>query len=769
MLLLTSIGILLLVAAIAPLLVRVFRSASGWVLALVPLSLFAGGIGTLQMLSGTEAILEQWTWVPSLGIALSFRLDGLSLLFSLLITGIGGMIVIYSGGYLRGTPKLGRFYAYLFLFMAAMLGLVLADNLIGLFVFWELTSISSYLLIGFYNEKDESRRSALQALLVTGAGGLALLAGIILIGTIAGSYEISYLLSNATDVRQSPLYPAALLLMLVGAFTKSAQVPFHFWLPGAMAAPAPVSAYLHSATMVKAGVYLLARLAPVMGCCGEWHYLVMLAGSVTMFVGAVMAVVQTDLKRLLAYSTVSALGTLVLLLGIGTELSVKAAMVFLLVHSLYKGALFMIAGTIEQKTGSRDVRQLGGLLKILPLTGAAALLAALSMTGFPPLLGFISKELMYEAQMQAPAAAPLILVLGVIANALTITVAIIVGIRPFLFARDRRPAELRIPAPAMWIGPLLMGLGGLLFGLFPGLISNILIEPAVQAVRAEQVDVDLKLWHGINPVFLLSMVTVALGLVFFFFRRKGRSLVAQLRLPGGVTPSGMYQSAVDALPGVSAAVTRVVQSGNLRGYLMIVILAFLVLVLRALLAVPEWPAMPSLAGVTFHEYGIVLLILAATVMVLVVRARIAAIAGLGVVGLGIALLFIMYSAPDLAITQILIETLTVVIFVLAVSRLPRLRKRSPVRTRMRDALIAVMAGLAVTLLSLLAVGVQLFPKISRYYADHSLSDAFGRNVVNVILVDFRALDTLGEVTVLAVAAIGVFALLKLRLNGREKV
>ncbi|MBR9974797.1 MAG: putative monovalent cation/H+ antiporter subunit A [Bacteroidetes bacterium] len=759
---LTIILLLFAVAAAAPVVVRFTRDWSGWLLALFPAGLFVWGITRLPDVAAAP-LLERVAWIPSLGVSLSFRFDGLSALFFLLITGIGALVVIYAGGYLKGAPRLGRFHAFLFLFMAAMLGLVLSDNLIALFVFWELTSITSFLLIGYNHESVESRRSALQALLVTGAGGLALLAGLILIAAAAGgTFEFSELLQRAEQVHASPLYTPALFLVLLGAFTKSAQAPFHFWLPGAMAAPAPVSAYLHSATMVKAGVYLLARMTPLLGGSAEWHYLVTFAGAATMLVGALMAFAQTDLKRLLAYSTVSALGMLVLLIGIGTDLAAKAMLVFLVVHSLYKGALFMVAGSVDHEAGTRDVRRLGGLLRVLPFTGAAAILAALSMTGFPPLLGFIGKELMYEAKLQAPAAALLLLASGVLANAANIAVALIVGIRPFLAARERRPAGVHEGGIAFWIGPLLMGSMGLLFGLFPDVLGEVLIEPAAAAVRATQLDVDLALWHGVNLVFLLSVFTVVLGVLLFALRRLARRFAGRVRWPALLTPTGLYHGAVGSLPGAAAATTRLMQNGSLRSYLVTVIVAVLILLARALLSLPAFPVEWTLEGVALYEYGLVLLIIAATVLVLVARTRLVAVAGLGVIGFGVSLIFIFYSAPDLAITQILVETLTVIIFVLVVARLPQLRKRSSFFTRLRDGTIALASGAVVTALALLAAEVQFRPSISGFFAENSLAQGFGRNVVNVILVDFRALDTLGEITVIAVAAFGVYALLKLR-------
>lgn len=764
-----SIALLLLAALFAPLLARAGRTASGWVLASLPAGLFVAYISLAGGVADGEALSWTRPWMPSLDLALAFRLDGLSLLFSLLITGIGALIIVYAGGYVDDARKKGRLFSFLFLFMAAMLGLVLADNLLLLFIFWEMTSVASFLLIGYYNEKEEARRSALQALLVTGLGGLALLAGFILLSSAGGTASISTLLSEGAHVTDADLYLPILLLVLLGAFTKSAQVPFHFWLPGAMAAPAPVSAYLHSATMVKAGVYLLARLTPVLGGTGEWHYLLTLAGGATMVVGALLAGPQTDLKRLLAYSTVSALGMLVMLLGIGTDLAAKAAMVFLVVHSLYKGALFMVAGAVDKVTGSRDVRTLRGLQRVMPVTAAAAMLAALSMTGFPPLLGFIGKELMYEAKMQAPAASDFLLVAGVLANAVNIAVALIAGIWPFTGSRDQAPRAVARSVPALWTGALVLGAGGLLLGLFPALMGNALIEPAARSIRAGHVDVALALWHGINPVFLLSVLTVILGVLLFRLRTSMRRVAARLRFPGVLLPSQLYGAFVDALPAAAARLTARVQTGYLRSYLFVILTVFVLLAFAAFFSLEAWPTLPEIGAVSPEAVVIVLLIITATIAVLTSRTRLVAVTALGVVGLGIALLYVLYSAPDLAITQILVETLTVVIFLFVIRHLPRFGEKSAKRTQLRDAVIAILSGAMMTLFALKASGLQLDSAISSFFAENSLVAAYGRNVVNVILVDFRAMDTLGEVTVLAVAAIGVYAMMKMRTGKKETV
>ncbi|MDZ7291321.1 MAG: putative monovalent cation/H+ antiporter subunit A [candidate division KSB1 bacterium] len=736
--------------------------ATGWVLALVPFGLVAYFSLFIAPVAAGRIFTFSSPWIPRLGINLSFHLDGLSLLFALLISGIGALVTIYGSGYLAGHPQIKRFYIYLLLFMISMLGLVLSNNLITLFMFWELTSISSYLLIGFSHERTESRSAALQALLITGLGGLALLAGLLLLGFAGSSLEISTLLTRGDHVRQHALYLPILVLVLAGALTKSAQVPFHFWLPGAMEAPAPVSAYLHSATMVKAGVYLLARLNPLLGGTEAWHYIITTFGAVTMLVGALLALPQTDLKRLLAYSTVSALGTLMMLLGLNTSLATKAAVVFLLVHSLYKGALFMIAGAIDHETGTREVDALSGLIKIMPITAVAAGLAALSMSGFPPLLGFISKELLYEAKLQAPTAALLITMAGVLANVINVAVATTVGIRPFVGEKGKTPRKAHEAPLSLWLGPMLMASLGLLLGLFPDLVSKPLIAPAVNAVRAEETVIKLKLWHGVNPVFMLSLATVITGVIVFFIRGFFRRIASQPRFLKKWTPSRLYEHGLNGLLAVARAQTRLLQNGSQRYHLITIFLFATGLILYQLVSYGGLPKSLDFSDIKFYEAALGILILLATLAAIVTTSRLAAAVALGVVGYGIAMIFILFGAPDLAVTQFLVETLMVILFVLVIYHLPPFGKMSPHRSRLRDAVLSLGAGGVLTALVLQAGHLQLSPTISNYFAENSLPLGKGRNIVNVILVDFRSLDTLGEITVLSVAALGVYALLKLR-------
>ncbi len=744
------------------------QPATGWFLALLPASVMVYLLGFTGQVAAGESVRFSFNWAPSLAVNFSFFVDGLSLLFALLITGIGAVILIYASGYLAGHVLLGRFYFYILLFMAAMLGVVLADNLITLFVFWELTSLSSYLLIGFDHHREEARTAALQALLVTGGGGLALLAGLLLLGNIAGSFELSELLLRGDLVRGHALYLPLLLLVLAGAFTKSAQVPFHFWLPSAMEAPAPVSAYLHSATMVKAGIYLLARLSPVLGGTEAWHYLVTLAGAVTMLGGAILAFPQTDLKRVLAYTTVSTLGALTLLLGLNTALAAKAAMVFLVVHSLYKGALFMIAGAADHEAGTRDLRELSGLRRYMPLTTLAATLAALSMAGLPPMLGFIGKELLYEAKLEAPRAALWITSAGVLANVLMVAIAALVLLRPFFGRKITMPHTPHEAPVSLWFGPVMLAILSLAIGLAPETAARYFISTAVSAVRAEPTEVKLALWHGFNPVLALSVLTVVCGALVYLARRILLRVTHPLTMLARVGPQQWYEWFLQGLNRLAQWQTRLLQSGYLRSYLLMIIITTIGLAGYALTSRTAMPLLPSLPRAQFYEWIIAGVMLAAAVAVVRSTSRLAAVAALGVIGFSIALLFVLYGAPDLAMTQFAIETLSVIIFVLVLYKLPRFASFSRAGARLRDALVALTAGGLMTLLVLAVTAAPLRSRLTPFFAENSVAAANGRNIVNVILVDFRGMDTLGEITVLAVAAIGVYALLKLRLEGKKE-
>jgi multicomponent Na+:H+ antiporter subunit A len=670
-------------------------------------------------------------------------------------------VVIYSAVYLAGHPYLGRFYAYILMFMGSMLGLVLADNLITLFVFWELTSLSSYLLIGFDHDQETTRAAALQALLVTSGGGLALLAGFLLIGDIAGSMELSSLLRSGDVIRAHPLYAWVVLLVCVGAFTKSAQVPFHFWLPNAMVAPTPVSAYLHSATMVKAGVYLLARLTPILGGTETWMIALMTAGATTMIVGAFLALRQTDLKLILAYLTVSALGILVLFIGLGTSEAIVAAIVFLLGHALYKGALFLVVGIVDHETGTRNARELGGLRSAMPVTAIIAAFAALSLAALPPAFGFIGKELLLDAALGAEAGAGLLTLALLLASIVFVAAAGIVAIRPFFGKKSETSKRAHEAPPGLWLPPMLLACFGILFGIMPSLVDGPILRSAVQAISRKSVTVDLALWHGFNLPLALSVLSLACGAALYAARRHAHA-AARLQITSAWGPQQWYNHVLAGMNHVAQRQTRLLQSGYLRFYLLIIVAATVALAVVKLFSAIGSIDVTSDLDLRFYEWIVAGLIPAAALTAIMSRSRLGAVAALGVVGYSVGFIFVLFSAPDLAMTQFMVETLTVILFVLVFYHLPRFSAFSTQMELFRDAVTALAFGALITIIVSIGAGIQLYPKISDYFIENSLPLAHGRNVVNAILVDFRGFDTFGEITVLAVAAVGVYALLKQR-------
>jgi multicomponent Na+:H+ antiporter subunit A len=757
---LVTLLVIFATALVAPTLVRRLPAAAGWLLALVPAGIFAWYAWHIAGVAGGQEVREAFAWVPQLDAALTFRLDGLSLMFALLITGIGALIVIYAAEYLRKYDARPRFFAILFLFMGAMLGVVLADNVIALFVFWELTSFSSYLLIGFNHEVQRTRDRALQALLVTAVGGLGLLAGLVLLSLATGASNISDIAAGAVDVRTHPWYLGILALVAFGAFTKSAQFPFHFWLPNAMEAPTPVSAYLHSATMVKAGVYLLARLQPVLGGTDAWITLITPVGAVTAVLGAVLALRQTDLKLVLAYSTISALGTLTMSLGMSMPAATIAAMTFLLGHALYKGALFLTAGAIEHSTGTRDATELGGLRRLLPLTAAGALLAALSMAGAPFLFGFVGKELLYKAALGSTRADVWTAVV-VITGVLTVIAAGVAVVRPFLGRLRPTPSEPHEPRPALWLGVLTLGAGGTLLGVLPEPLAAPIVAPAVAAVIGHPEPVHLALWYGFDTALLLSALTLALGAAGYLSWDRLRALIARADPLIALGPERWYEADLANLQWFAGAQTRVIQNGRLRTYLLTIVLVLLFLPGAALLRAGQYPQL-QMPEAEFYEYVLVGIIAVAAIGAAIARSRVGALASVGVVGVGISVVFVLLGAPDLAMTQFLVDMLVVVVALLAMRLLPRIQpnERTPGWVRLRDAAISIGVGVMLATLLLAIIETPLDFTIPDFYTAASVPQGFGGNIVNVILVDFRALDTLGEITVLAVAAIGAHALVR---------
>ncbi len=750
-----------------PAIVKMPKKIFGWVIAALPLGIFIYFSTFYNTIIEGGVVSQTYRWIPSLDISLSFFLDGLSLTFVLIISFVGFVVFLYASSYMEGHKYIGRFYVYITIFMASMLGLVTSDNLMTMFVFWELTSISSYLLIGFNHDKERSRFSALQALLITGGGGLALLAGIIILANISGGWSISSLAGMNELITNNKLYPAAAILILIGAFTKSAQFPFHFWLPNAMEAPTPVSAYLHSATMVKAGIYLMARMNPSMGGTELWQDSMLFVGAATMLFTAVLAFKQTDLKKLLAYSTLSVLGTLTMLLGIGNDLAIKAFMIYLLAHALYKATLFLVAGTIDHETGTRDVNKLSGLKKLMPITAAVAVLASLSKMGIVPLVGFVGKETVYASALEFTRFGSLFIVLAVAANIFVVYITLAVGFRPFFGVQRETPKAAHEAPFRMWFGPLLLAVSGLILGIFSSIIINSLINFSELGVISEKLNIPVKLWHGFTLELVLSVITVALGVLLYLKREIFLRIVNNFSFTKFVKPSYYYEVLLNGTINFAKFQSKVLQNGYLRYYVMVILITTVGLAGFTLFSFKDFAETKISFEPTFAEIIIGLVMIGATFSAVRAKSRLAAIVSVGVVGYSVALIFIMYSAPDLAMTQFAIETLTVILFVLVIYKLPKFLPFSSTARRVRDFVIAGSGGLLMSLIALFIVSDPLTSELKNYFAENSLSLAKGKNIVNVILVDFRALDTMGEITVLAIAAVGVFALLKLR-KGKDE-
>jgi len=751
---------------LAPYLVRTGRAA-GAILAMLPSGLFIFLAGYIPQIAEGERVLFHHDWLPALGVSLTFCLDGLSLLFSLLITGIGAIVCLYSPSYFAGHPDLGKLASILYIFMASMLGLVLADDVIALFLFWELTSVSSYLLIGFDHGREAARKAALQALLVTGLGGLALLASVLLMQQLTGTFQISAMQDSPSLLTDSPLYAVILLLFLLGVATKSAQFPFHFWLPNAMEAPAPVSTYLHAATMVKAGIYLAARMSPILGDTQLWHTSLMSLGAATMLTGALLALLQTDLKRILAQSTVSALGILMMLVGIGSGDSLLACMVFLAAHGMYKATLFLAAGIIDHETGTRDVEDLGCLCRAMPVTCAATLLAACSSAGVPPFLGFMGKELLYQSTLSTSMTG-FLTASALLASISLVVVAGLVSLKPYFGKGVELPKSPHEPPVEMWLGPFFLAALGFGFGLAPGYLHRALIGPAVSASLGRMTEVQLPQWHLYDVKVLLSLTAFSLGGMLFWRWSFIRRRLSDLTFLARFTPGRLYEASLDGLESVASLQTRFLQSGRLHRYLLTVILTTV-----SLLAWSFEMDGVDIAGLKLwrwtdirtYEAVIAIIMVVATVVVVCASSRLVAVVALGVVGYGVALTFLVFSAPDLAMTQFSIETLSVILLVLVLFKLPKYQKISTNWERLRDGAAALAAGGIATLLVLLVTSADRMPRLVSFFAENSFLQAKGRNVVNVILVDFRGFDTLGEITVLAVAAVGVYALVNLKTEG----
>ena len=713
-----------------------------------------GPLATLVWLAGRWStvvdggvVTQRTSWVSGLDLELAFRLDGLALVLALLVAGIGTAVLAYAWHYFTDeSPHVGRLAGLLALFAGSMLGLVVADDLLALYTCWELTAITSYLLIGNTHTSAEARAGALHALVVTSAGGLAMLVGFVLVGQAAGTYQLSEILAEPPSGRGVSV---GLALVLLGVCTKSAQYPFSGWLPGAMAAPTPVSAYLHSATMVKAGVYLLARLAPVFAVLGWWRPVVLAIGIATMVGGGLRALRQTDLKLLLAHGTVSQLGLLVVLVGAGTPEATAAGATLLLAHGAFKAALFMVVGVLDRRAGTRDLRALPPLGPGWGAVKAVTVVSLASMAGVPLVLGFIAKESAYTALHDATFGGVPLALVGIVAGSmLTVAYSLRFG-RAVLRPAAPADAEAATAPGRGFVAPaVVLAALTLVLGVGPGLL-----DPLVGAVVP---GTHLALWHGVNLPLVLSAATLATGAALF----AGRDAVGRVLAVGERVPSSTdaYQALLRGLNTLADRVTGLVQSGSLPVYTGVILLTAAVLPGAALVLGTDEVEWPEALGVPAHA-AVLGLVVGAAIAAAAIRRRLSAALFLGVVGYGMAGLFVVQGAPDLALTQVAFETLSTVLFVLVLRHLPaRFEPRSSPRRKALRVGIASAVGASVFAFAIVAGTSRTAEPVSGEVVERALPDGGGRNVVNVVLVDFRGFDTLGEITVLASAAIGMVAL-----------
>ncbi len=750
------------IGAILPLLVS---TRPRWMITLSAASVTAISLALLLTLApqSLQGLVPSFhvDWLPALGLSFSFRLDGLSLLFAGLILGIGLLIVIYAHYYLSENDNSGRFFACLLLFMGSMLGIVTADNLILLWLFWELTSISSFLLIGYWFHQSNARRGARMALAITGAGGLALLAGILLIGNIAGSYQLDAVFAAAESIRAHSLYVPALLLVLLGAFTKSAQFPFQFWLPHAMAAPTPVSAYLHSATMVKAGIFLMARLYPVLGGTPEWFTIVTLTGLATMLFGAYFALFKTDLKGLLAFSTISHLGLITMLLGLGSAGALLAALFHILNHATFKAGLFMIAGIVDHETGSRDLRKLSGLRKFMPFTMVLAVITSASMAGIPLFNGFLSKEMLFVESYQQHLFGGLSWLVPVLVTAgAMLSVAYSIRFVHGVFfdkVAENLPKQPHEPPLMMRAPVIILAALCVVVGVIPMFVVSNLLQTAVAVVSPNPVEVAISIWHGFNLALLMSVLAIIGGIGIYVYRE---DLLSFNRQFDHHDAKEVFAKIVKSVTNFCDGLMSRIETGSLQRYIAALLILTVVFVIPELYQINQLTGSREQLPVNAVSLaGALIIILAAIGTAAFHHQRLTSLMMLSVVGLMVSLTFIHFSAPDLALTQLVVEVVSIILMILALFFMPqRIPKASSGSRVARDILLAGFVGGIVGTLNY-ALLTRPINSISDFFLENSVSGGGGTNVVNVILVDFRGFDTLGEITVLAIAAAGIHKLL----------
>lgn len=749
-------------SCVVPLVARAIGRGAGFLIALLPAGLLAAFISMAPIVERGWVRGQGIVWAPTLGFDLTFRLDGFSFLFCLLVTGIGILVIVYAGGYLteKSRAERARFFTLILLFLTAMLGTVLAENLLVLVVFWEATSILSFLLVGFDSRSARSRRAALMALQVTAFGGLALLAAVVMIGEVLGTYSMAEAVRQTDVLAASPWGNAIVACILIAAFTKSAQFPFHFWLPNAMQAPTPASAFLHSATMVKLGVYLLARFEPVFAATSWGRTTVISVACITMLLAALQALRAENFKSALAYSTIASLGILVLLVGLDGPAATVAMVGFLLAHALYKAALFFCAGSVLHATGLTSLRAMGGLVRFLPLTALACAGASLSMAGIPPFIGFISKEFLFQAQLESSwELVPL--AIAVIVNAAMVGVAGVITLRPFFLGHGKVVETKHGESFSLVAPPLLLALAGLTISLDPEWITRVALRPAVAAVYGRAVEVDLSVWHGVTPMLLLSIVVVTIGALIVRYWRAIHLRLRNRQWLETLAIERLWEQGLRALIHGARAITARLQHGDLRGYLLTVIFGVGALVIWSVIAAGAAPRLPGWDGIRAAEALVALIGLGGAFAAARATSLLAAMIAVGLTGFAIAITFLMNGAPDLALTQFSVEALIVVLLTALLLAVPLAAPATrPPAARRFDAVIASVVALVLFLTFLDMASMDHVSPASAFFAEMSYLAGKGHNVVNVILVDFRAIDTLGETMVIAMAAVLARGLLK---------
>ena len=795
-----AIFIPIIVAVLYPFLYKKIRTIhTGWFMLAVPVSLFIYYIRFIPQIKEGGTSTSTFSWIPSLNIELNSYLDGLSLLFSLLITGIGSLVILYSIFYLnKKKEQLQNFYIYLSVFMTAMLGVVQSDHLIALYLFWELTSISSFLLIGYWYTRDASRFGALKSMMITVAGGLFMLGGFVLLALMGDTFSIRELVSQAPQLLSEQYFILALVLILLGAFTKSAQFPFYIWLPDAMEAPTPVSAYLHSATMVKAGIYLVARFTPIFASSEVWIWLVTSVGLITLIWGSIFAVKQTDLKAILAFSTVSQLGLIMALLGAGSmafhledaadtvfKYATFAAIFHLINHATFKGSLFMIAGIIDHETGTRDIKKLGGLMSLMPISFTVALIGSFSMAGIPLFNGFLSKE-MFLTAMLAIAQFDLFnfSTLGILFPVIAWVASIFTFVYSLYFvfhtftgqgnvkALPQKPHEAPI---GMLISPIILASMVVVLFFIPNMLASTFIKPAVTAIQpflySSPLDVDIHItaWHGFNTEFWMTVLIFILGLILFFTLAKWQRVYAYW--PKNISFNNFYNFVMNnVLDQGIAKFEKVYMVGSIRTYIKYMMSAISIIVIATLLLQDAFVfTFEGTSKIELFDAFIVIVLVIGTCVAAFAKSRIASIIGLGAVGYTVALFFVIFNAPDLALTQLVIETISVALFLLVFYHLPKFpqvveRKKFQIGR----IFVSILVGVMVTAVALAAQSQKLVSSIKTYYEDTVYTLAGGGNIVNVILVDYRGFDTLFEIAVLSIAGMGIYGMIKLRLGRKEQ-